>query len=238
MAREDKYAAGLAGGTGLALGGAYAATAGRNMRRDGRAQASANRGSRGMDVRGGRLIRAGSDQVREGSRSLGQFKRVTNKNGTTTYLKPGGGFAPTKQFTEQISRGNQTARQGEAFVSSAKSRRAKAVAGLKQMKRGRFVARGGAIAAGLGAATAVGSVAAGERYRSRRVRQMDSALNPALARREPAGRNQQVAALRPKRAPEGARKFREDPTTGKWTEEQSARVKQWEDSWRRQLGES
>jgi hypothetical protein len=184
MAREDKYAAGLAGGALLAAGGAGAVGAGRRMRREGRATVRANSGSRGDKVRGGRLVRAGADDVRSGQRGLGQFRQVAGKDGKTRYMKPGGGFAPTKGLNEQIQRGKDVAGKGRGMIAGAGLKRSRSAAGVKAMKRGRLVARAGGAAAVLGAAGAVGSVAAGERYRGKRVRQMDAALNPTSAQRE------------------------------------------------------
>ena len=50
-------------------------------------------------------------------------------------------------------------------------------------------------------------------------------------------KHKEIAALAPKRPPEGSRTFAENPETGKHEEQKSARVKAWEDSWRKQLGE-
>jgi|GEM_PF-2622684 len=184
MAREDRYSAGLATGAGVAGVGALVASAGGRMRQQGRAQARANAGSRGQTVRGGRLVRVGGQMIDEGNKGLGQFRRVAGKNGKTVYIKPGGGFAPTKAFQSTIAQGKDTRAAGGAQISSGKLRRVKAIEGVGQMRRGRLIARGGVGAAALGGVAALGSVAAGERYRSRRARAMDDALRPAASKVE------------------------------------------------------
>jgi hypothetical protein len=138
-----------------------------------------NRGSQGDRVRGGRLVRAGSADIQEGNRGMGQFKRVKGKNGKTVYMNSsGGGFAPTRQYTDRIAQGKQSKGRGAGMIQESKAKRSRSLQGVSAMKRGRLVARGGAATAALGALGAVGSVKAGERYRADRVRQMDQALNP------------------------------------------------------------
>lgn len=182
MAPEDKYSAGLAAGAGLGAAGALTTAAGSRIRREGRLKARANAGSRGERVRGGRLVRAGRDQVAEGNQGLSQFKRVQGKDGKTRYMNPtGGGFATVKPFTDLQAAGKQTVERGGSMIRSAGFKRQNALSGLKAMRKGKLVARGGAAAAVAGGALAVGSVAAGERYRSKRVRQIDGALRPKAA---------------------------------------------------------
>jgi hypothetical protein len=179
MAREDRYAGGLAGGAALAAGGAGALGAGNQMRAAGRAQVRANSGSRGDKVRGGRLVRAGSDDVRSGKQGLAGLRKVPGKDGKVRYMNPtGGGFARTKGFNEQIAQGKQTAQRGGSMINESRGKRQRSLQGLKMMRKGRLVALGGALGASVGGATAVGSVAAGERYRAKRVQERDAALHP------------------------------------------------------------
>jgi len=124
---------------------------------------------------------------------MGQFKRVQGKNGKTVYMKPGGGFAPTRQYADRIAQGKQARSRGAGMIQESKSKRSRSLQGVSAMKRGRLVARGGVATAALGALGAVGSVKAGERYRTDRVRQMDQALNPL---RENASQNDMREALR------------------------------------------
>ena len=184
MAREDLYAGGLAAGAGAAGAGALAASTGNRMRQQGRAQARANSGSRGQTVRGGRLVRAGGQLIYEANKGLGQFRRVKGSNGKTVYMKPAGGFAPTKAFQDDIKQGKTIRTTGAGQIATAKTRRVKAIQGIGQMRRGRLVARGGIGAAALGGLVALGSVAAGERYRTKRTRSMDTALLPPPAKVE------------------------------------------------------
>ena len=175
MKPEDKYTAAVAGGAGLSLAGLAAASQGARMRREGRVQARANSGSRGDAVRGGRLFRAGSASVAEGREGLGQFRRVKGANGKTVYMKPGGGFAPSKQFTSMIEQGKDSVRRGGQLAFEAKGKRARAVEGLSAMKRGRLVRRGGIGVAVAGGVAALGAGAAGERFHSKRTQRREAA---------------------------------------------------------------
>ena len=182
MAPEDKYSAGLAAGAGLGTAGALTFAAGNRIRREGRLLARANAGSRGERVRGGRLVRAGQDQVMEGHQGLTALKRVKGKDGKVRYMNPtGGGFASVNPLKDLQAAGKQTAERGSSLIRSAGFKRQNALSGLKAMRKGRLVARGGAAAAVAGGALAVGSVAAGERYRAKRVEQIDGALRPKKA---------------------------------------------------------
>lgn len=236
MAREDLYAGGLAAGATVAGTGALVASSGNRMRQQGRAQARANAGSRGEGVRGGRLVRAGQQIVDEGNKELKGMARV-GSNGKTVYIKPTGGFAPTKKIRSGIDQGKATSAEGRAQSAAGKARRPRAVAGLKQMRRGRLVARGGFGLAAIGGLAALGSVAAGERYRSGRVKAIDLALNPPKSAPVRPDRAAEIKALAPKRPREGFRPIVENPATGKLTVVQSARVKAYDDAWRKQIGD-
>lgn len=175
MRPEDKYTAGIAGGAGLGLAGLGAYRYGRSEQAAGRAQARANAGSRGMQVRGGRLVRQGRDMQRSGQSQLSAFDRKVDGKGRTQYFQ-NGKFAPSKGPLAEIAVGQQAFESGRGMKREGNARRLSAMSGIKRMKTGRLVRRGGLAAMAAGAGAAVGSVALAERHRSKKTAARDSAV--------------------------------------------------------------
>ena len=140
-------------------------------------------------------------------------------------------------FKAPARKAGAAVRDAQKGLQAAKKARLKGRVGLAAM---------GALTAG-GVATAAGGAFGAERARgkaSRKARRDEArAMGNVIQMQQyrvpgqKADRAAEMRALRPKRPAEGSRKFREDPNTGKWSEEQSARVKAWEDAWRQQIGE-
>ena len=172
MRPEDQYTAGIAGGAGLGAAGAAAFAGGSRMRREGREQVRANSGGRAFVVRSQRLNRAASDIGRVSRDQLGKLRRVDTKNGPV-YMK-GGKFAPSKEFVRMGQDAQAIRRNATNQFMVGVGRQARSSEGVKAMKVGRLVRRGGlaAMAAGLGLGGA--SVAAAERRQSRRTRERDA----------------------------------------------------------------
>jgi len=226
---EDRDTAGAAGGAALAAASAGGIAAGNSMSRKGRKQVRRNSGGRGDQVRGGRLQRAGASMSREGREGLGKFRRIETKAGPR-YMD-GNKFARSKQFTSMIEDAKGVSAKGRQQSAKGAKKRSRSAAGVKAIKRGRLVRAGGAAGALAGVGLTAASIASAERRQSRRSKERDAALRPVKPQEWKDTRT--LSQLRPKRAPEGSRKFAEDPKTGKLVEQPTLRQRQYDEELRR-----
>ena len=192
-------------------------------------------------------VKANEGRAVAAERKRGQEQRKYNaavdaaKKANPAY-KQAKGNRPNKRFTE-----------GRKLVPADEAR----LAAKTTANEAKTALQGSRKAFGRGVKTAIGgaglALAGGglnEYLRSRRIRQEREAGKSrfseafgALKAQHGAqdtpvrDKHKEIAALAPKRPPEGSRTFAENPATGKHEEQKSARVKAWEDSWRKQLGE-